>query len=103
MTTLEWVQNRKIIAIVRGLAPEYMLSHGNTFVGVMDQTALFLGHGHAAEAVHMLADGAVVTAVAARQHQIGRDQHAGIGGADGALQPVPGLVAGLGNGAGFAD
>ena len=25
MTTLEWVQNRKIIAIVRGLAPEYML------------------------------------------------------------------------------
>ena len=25
MTTWEWVQNRKIIAIVRGLAPEYML------------------------------------------------------------------------------
>ena len=78
------------------------LGHGDALVGVVDQSPLLLGHGHAAEAVHMLADGAVVAAVAARQHQIGRDQHTGIGGADGALQPVPRLIAGLGDRAGFA-
>ena len=42
MTPLEYVQQRKVVAIVRGLSPEYMVSSGHAFheggIGLMEVT-----------------------------------------------------------------
>ena len=42
MTALEYVQQRKIVAIVRGLSPEYMVRLGHAFeeggIGLMEVT-----------------------------------------------------------------